>query len=160
MGTSPAFQSSVGRWLRLTLRDAAWLPLVVLAAHLIAAYALRLYQIVPQLDIPLHLLGGAAIGWLAHRGIANAEPLDLWAAHHPITHVVSCMGVVALAAVLWECAEFIADALFAVGAQRGLTDTMKDLALGLIGGALSIVAIIGVAGSIKQPMTRVGERTA
>ena len=47
-------------WVRVTLRQAAWAPLSIIVFYVIAL-ALNLFDLFPLLDIPSHLLGGAAI---------------------------------------------------------------------------------------------------
>lgn len=47
---------------------------------------------------------------------------------------VLIFGLVAVSAIAWEFAEFIADALFNAGAQRSIANVMKDQFTGLLGG--------------------------
>jgi hypothetical protein len=46
------------------------------------------------------------------------------------------LGVTALAALVWELAEFTSDALGWTTAQKGLEDTLLDLTMGVVGAAL------------------------
>jgi hypothetical protein len=50
------------------------------------------------------------------------------------------LGLTSLAAVVWEFAEFVADQKFGAHTQPGLEDTLLDLFLGLLGGAVWITA--------------------
>ena len=47
-------------WMRITLREAVWAPLSIIAFYMIGL-ALHLYDLSPPLDLPSHLLGGVAI---------------------------------------------------------------------------------------------------
>jgi hypothetical protein len=56
---------------------------------------------------------------------------------HRGTHALLVFGWTAVAAVVWEFAEFTSDRLFGTRMQGGdLPDTLKDLLCGLIGGGV------------------------
>lgn len=119
------------------LRRAAWPPLVVFLVHVAASLAGG-YEREPRLDVAMHLLGGIAIacffaGVLDALGRRRAElRLDarLFAAL-----ILSSTGC---AAVLWEFAEYLSDRFAGTAAQRGLEDTLADMLLGLVGGAVFV----------------------
>lgn len=112
-------------------------PIFVLLLNFVA---LRLYLIWPDFDIPMHFLGGCAIaiGWMViRRAMHRVEP-------HGYA-IMTTVAVVALAAVLWEFSEYLADraGLSLAGAnQPSVSDTMGDLFFGLCGGIFtSFIAI-------------------
>jgi hypothetical protein len=115
----------------------AWRPLlppvVVLAAHL-CAWRAGAYDAFPRLDVVMHLLGGFfaagvfgwSLDWFAARGWVS--PVDRRVA------MATVLGLVTVVAVAWEFMEFGVDFLFTTRYQRGLGDTLRDIALGMAGG--------------------------
>jgi hypothetical protein len=128
-------------WLVATVRRAGWAPIAVFLLHLLFSKGLELYRPYPHLDLPMHALGGAAIGWFAWcaTGVAPAR-----AALGVLTRsgrmVVGLLGLLA-ATVVWEFAEWTTDGLGLTRAQGGQLDTMVDMALGAAGGCL----VVGLA---------------
>ena len=106
----------LAEWAVLTLRRSAWAPIGVFAVHVIA-----------------YFLHTASIQGSACR------VLGVW---HRGTHILLVFGWTAVAAILWEFAEFSYDRLLEGGMQYGdLTDTLKDILLGLTGGTALIVTV-------------------
>ena len=98
----------------------------------------------PQLDIPMHIIGGASVAWAvwALMNYARSEKklpkLPFWFS------VFIAVGAAALVGVLWEHYEFLHDVYLHTDeqlAQFGTSDTMKDLADDLLGGFLLSVLI-------------------
>jgi len=121
-------------------RRAAWPPALVFALHVVASLGFHAYARLPSLDIAMHLLGGCAIA------CCFARTLDVLARDHAAARLdarVQMLFVFALtatAAVVWEFAEFVSDRTSGTSAQAGLEDTLLDLALGMLGGALYLAA--------------------
>jgi hypothetical protein len=121
-------------------RRAAWPPALVFAVHVVASLVFHAYARLPSLDLAMHPLGGCAIA------CCFARTLELLARDHAAARLdarVQALLVFALtatAAVVWEFAEFVADRTAGTGAQVGLEDTLLDLALGMLGGALYLAA--------------------
>ena len=99
---------------------------------------------VPQLDIPMHIVGGASVAWAAWalmsyaRTVKKLPKLPFWFS------VFVAVGAAALVGVLWEHYEFLHDVILHTNqqlSQFGTADTMKDLADVLIGGLLLSVLI-------------------
>lgn len=116
----------------------AWrtlLPLVVLFAAHLCAWRAGAYDSFPRLDVAMHLLGGFfvagvfgwSLDWFAVRGWIG--PVD----DRVAKATVLCL--VTIVAVAWEFLEFGLDCLFATRYQHGLGDTLRDIALGMAGGA-------------------------
>lgn len=100
----------------------------------VAGNALNLYDSVEWWDDANHLvnwaLHTAAIGLLLRAG--------LWG---PWTRAALAFGWAASTAVAWELAEYVAFVPDSPEAATAYADTLGDLALGLIGGAVAAVAV-------------------
>ncbi len=134
----------------ITVKRFGWLPVVVLLAHEISAHVIDGYARWPEIDIPLHFFGGFAIAYFVAGGIKVFAEYQV--IHKPdliiLTAVV--LGLTATVAVLWEFAEWVADRILNTTCQIGLDDTMLDLLMGLLGGALFIlIMLIKTKGSRK-----------
>lgn len=113
----------------------AWAPILVFLVHTVMAFASRIYAIWPKVDIPAHVLGGVAIAYFV-TGCFSFVPASTLGGHaRKIIGVLLIVGLTSTAAVLWEFAEYFADSTFGTKWQRGLVDTLLDLALGMAGGA-------------------------
>jgi hypothetical protein len=97
------------------------------------------YSIFPFLDIPLHLIGGAAIANTFILIFKSWENKSLISIKDKPIYVLLIVSIVALFATLWEFWEFVMTQITNSVWQGNLQDTMKDFSLGLIGGL--IVAI-------------------
>lgn len=113
------------------LRTLLW-PSVVLLIHVINTI-FGLYWKLDRLDNLMHFLGGASIAasWLAFASLLQSK--DHLNIKSKWLNILLAIGITALAAVLWEFMEFGMDYFFGVVMQPDLTDTMSDLALGLLG---------------------------
>ncbi len=116
-------------------RFAEWSALA-LAAHVVLGMAGGLYERSALYDKLVHLvisfgLARLAAGWLARRvATERLEPGLLLLRWAPMLAALS-LGT------LWELFEFAADATGLVVAQRGLADTMLDLAADAAGAGLA-----------------------
>jgi uncharacterized membrane protein len=128
----------------------AWAPLTVFAAHLMAAYVFLLYERWPPVDIPLHFFGGAAIAFFVSRCVRTWLDDEVDHTRRALLELLLAFSLTATAAVFWEFAEYASDHLLGTLLQFGLTDTMKDMAIG-VGGGLVFVAI-------RARQLRVGHR--
>lgn len=124
-----------------SLRKAAWAPALVFVAHMILWHGVGAYEAFPPLDTPMHLLGGLAIAfffWTAYsicaRTGAFGQPNNTAIAVLTLTSAVA-------SAVLWEFGEYLSDTYLGSNTQKGLEDTLLDMLLGLVGGAI----FVGVA---------------
>ena len=117
-------------WVSATLRESAWAPMGVVAVYLIGL-AFRLYLIFPPLDVPTHFLGGVAITYFYRSAIKHSQnftgdiPFGVQA-----LFAFACTGTTT---VLWEFYENIVDYFLDTHMVLGLTDTLKDMFLGLLG---------------------------
>ncbi len=95
-----------------------------------------------QIDIPLHLLGGASIAYSATHAIALAEKDGLLSIRHPLIKIFIIVAAVMTAAVLWEFYEFLLDHFFGTHTQPNNADTMKDLFMGTAGGIVFCLGFV------------------
>lgn len=117
---------------------AGWFPGLVFAAHCVLSLGFHAYDRFVWLDVVMHLLGGVAIAYFFDALVANLDQLGVLRLGDRRTTLVMVFGLVAVAALGWEFAEFAADALFSAGAQRSLANTMKDQFMGLTGGLVYV----------------------
>ena len=122
------------------MREAGWVPILMLFLLVFPSQAFDIFTRFPDIDIPMHFLGGVATGFFFHRLSINASRFGVLGPYHAVTHVVLVFSLVCTAAVFWEFAEFISDSLFGTRAQLGNQDTMSDLLLGVLGGASFLFA--------------------
>lgn len=118
--------------------EAGWLPSLVFAVHCILSLAFDAYDRIPSLDVPMHLLGGLAIAYFFHVVVAYGDRLGWVRVGGRTAEMIMVFGLVALAAVVWEFAEFLSDYFFRLGAQPSVANTMKDQFMGLAGGAVYV----------------------
>jgi hypothetical protein len=117
-------------WLVVVLKESAWAPLSVVGFYGIGL-ALHLFDKIPPLDIPTHFMGGVTITYLYRSAIRNVQnmtgeiPLPV-----QIFFAFTCTGTTV---VLWEFYENIMDHFFGFHMVLGLGDTIKDMAMGLLG---------------------------
>lgn len=117
-------------WIVSTLRESAWAPLAVFGSYLIGL-GFGLFDRFPPLDIPTHLLGGAAITYFYRSAIRNSQSIvgDI---PLPI-RIIFAFTSTGTTTVLWEFYENAFDFLFGTNMVRGLEDTITDLLMGFIG---------------------------
>ena len=117
-------------WVLVTFREAAWAPLGVICFYAIGL-AFDWYDLLPPLDIPSHLMGGAAITYFYRSAIKNSQnivgeiPIPI-----QIRLAFTCTGTTI---IFWEFYENALDFFLGTHMVRGLEDTMIDMFLGLIG---------------------------
>ena len=117
-------------WILITVREAAWAPLSIIAFYVIGL-ALHLYDLFPPLDLPSHLMGGVAITYFFRSAIKNSQgivgdiPISI-----QIIFAFTCTGTTI---IIWEFYENLLDLFFGTHMVRGLEDTIVDMFLGLLG---------------------------
>jgi hypothetical protein len=123
-----------------SLWKAGWAPFLVFVAHMILWHGVGAYEAFPPLDAPMHLVGGLAIAfllWTAYTIGARSGTLG-----RPNSTAIAALTLTSTAAcaVFWEFAEFLSDKYLGTNTQKGLEDTLLDLLLGLVGGAIFVAA--------------------
>ena len=117
-------------WVIDTLREAAWAPIVVFLFYWVAR-SLQLFVYFPPLDIPTHFMGGVVITYFYRVAIRNAQRL-VGEIPFPVQvlFALTCTGTTT---IFWEFYENIFDYFFHTQMVRGVTDTVVDLFVGLLG---------------------------
>ena len=133
-------QIKILSWLIASLRATAWAPIAVFGFHLFAMLVLNVYAKVPDFDIPMHFVGGVAIAYFFGGSYRTALNHDLIGQPAKVVYAVIVLGMTALAAVVWEFAEFLADQTLGTHTQPSLPDTLLDLLMGLLGGIVFLAS--------------------
>ena len=123
-------KKQIVNWISITLREAAWAPLSIIAFYAIGL-ALHLYDLFPPLDLPSHLLGGVAITYFFRSAIKNSQSLvgDI-----PILiQIIFAFTCTGTTIIFWEFYENLLDRFFGTHMVRGLEDTIVDMFVGLLG---------------------------
>ena len=120
----------LANWIFVTFREAAWAPLGVVGFYAIGL-ALDWYDRFPQLDIPSHFLGGAAITYFYRLAIKNSQNIvgNISALIQSL-FAFTCTGTTI---IVWEFYENAADFFLGTQMVRGLEDTIVDMFVGLMG---------------------------
>jgi hypothetical protein len=126
------------QWLLCTVREAAWPPAALVIFHLIALCVFDAYIRFPPLDLPMHFLGGVVCGYFLHRASLNASACGIFAPYNALTHHLLVFALTCSVTVFWEFAEFTSDHLFGSHTQLGLTDTIRDMLIGTLGGVATL----------------------
>lgn len=107
-------------------------------AFLTTAWAavMGMYETVPWVDIPAHVLGTAGATLIAWRLVVRFDPghagpgVSAWST---LWHLAS---LAALLSVLWEIGEWVGHTFISRDILVGYDDTIGDLTVGVVGGAL------------------------
>ena len=110
-------------------------PAAIFLFHVLVLIPSGIYSANEWLDIPMHFLGGFAVS-LSFIYLLNQNRNKNEIKIPRSVQFIFIVAIVALTAVLWEFVEFTIDFFLRTNAQRGLPDTMLDLFLGIVGGAL------------------------
>lgn len=109
-------------------------PITILLLLHTAFVYLDIYYI-PHLDSAMHLLGGIALAILISGLLGNAVANGWCPVMGRLLTFILVTSLVATGAVFWEVYEWLSDRYLGTYFQPDLDDTMKDLVLGLLGGA-------------------------
>ncbi|MHC4641066.1 MAG: hypothetical protein ACYS32_05430 [Planctomycetota bacterium] len=127
------------------------LPTLLFCFHLVMVF-LGLYKAHPWIDIPMHVLGGVFIAYSFSLAVTYFQAGKILSELNVISRIVFLFALTSLATVIWEFGEFTLDFFFDTVAQASLADTMLDMFLGLVGGAVLIVFL--TRGQIKEYVTK------
>ncbi len=116
------------------LARAGWAPASVFLLQVFITYVLNWDTLFPQVDIPMHFIGGVAMAYFLWSCFAALPERAIEVSLRPLAAAVFVISLTAATAMLWEFAEFTFDALFGTRMQGGLEDTLLDMALGVFGG--------------------------
>ena len=120
-----------------TFLTAAWAPLAVFIFYVSVSIGTNAFVLHPWFDMPAHFLGGFAITYFFRVGIANSQ--EVVGQIPAQIQLLLAIGLTSIAAVIWEFLEYIADLTLGTNWSWGLTDTLTDLFLGLLGAIVFVV---------------------
>ncbi|MFH1607575.1 MAG: hypothetical protein ABIA78_00395 [archaeon] len=109
-------------------------PASVFFFSLFIDYALGVYDVFPWVDIPMHFLGGVAVGYMFFLFIRLFREKGFIRIENRILFIIVIVALVSLIAVLWEFYEFIMVSYFGFPWQEEIGNTMLDLFMGMCGG--------------------------
>ncbi len=124
------------------LRKAAWAPLCVVGLHGLLSRVLGLYEPYPDLDVPMHFVGGVAMAYFLGHALAAANAKGLLGMPSRALLLLAWFASTSTVTILWEFLEFTTDFLGLTQAQANVADTMLDFLMGMLGG-LSFPALSG-----------------
>lgn len=130
------------------LLRAGTFPWLVFAIHCVLSLGFNAYERLDWLDVIMHFLGGAAIADFFFQIIGHLDRQGIMRAGGKAAVCLMVFGLTAASTVIWEFAEFLADAFFNAGSQPGVANTMKDQFMGLIGG----IAYLGCLFAAERPV--------
>ena len=94
------------------------------------------------MDIVMHTVGGVSIALCFHVALLLFKERYLAINFTSIVHYLLTFALTCSATVFWEFGEFLTDRLMQTQVQRGLEDTLLDMALGIAGGGITLAFFI------------------
>lgn len=116
---------------------AGWCPVLIFLVHLVLSH-LKAYEHWAPTDIFMHLLGGAGIAYCFHHSLKILQNDIDAIGFTAFVHYALTVSFTASATVFWEFGEFCVDKVLKTQVQRGLEDTLLDMALGIVGGVFTL----------------------
>lgn len=113
-------------------------PALILVIHILAVVT-GCYERWWWFDIPMHLIGGFAMGTAGYYLLQDFAGRGEFKSNSKALTILIIIGFVALAAVCWEFLEFALDTFWHTNLQPDIIDTIKDLCMGLIGGSTAAI---------------------
>jgi hypothetical protein len=121
-------------------RVGGWAPFTVFVIHVISAKVFNLYKVWPEYDVPMHFAGGFAFAFFVSQLFQELPRGMVQRSRSVVLELLLIGSLTATAAVFWEFFEFTVDQIFGRNIQVSLQNTMKDLAMGIIG-SMAYIAI-------------------
>lgn len=104
---------------------------------------LNFYKKISWFDVFTHFISGMIFCYIACFIMSKLEKRNNYQA---FIYFLYSMGVVALSAVLWEIVEYIGDFVLGTNLQHnietGVSDTMEDMIVALIGGFIAYIFLV------------------
>ena len=130
---------SLSLWVTTCIRKNGWVPFLFFTLHLVVSKGFDAYLILPWLDIPMHFFGGVAIAYFYWTSILHALAVPVLGELSAFGKQLLAVAAVGATTVIWEFAEWFTDQIGLTEAQLSLDDTLLDMALGLLGGAIFVL---------------------
>jgi hypothetical protein len=114
---------------------AGWAPVTVLVLHSVLG---RSFGHEPFVDPIIHFSGGVAAAFFFR--YASVVAGSLLGAPNDLAKDLMAFGLTVTVALLWETGEFASDVWLGTHIQHDVANTMRDLILGMGGGASYVLA--------------------
>jgi hypothetical protein len=114
------------------------LPFGLFCFHGVLAF-FDIYQKYAWMDIPMHFFGGVCITYSFRLALKYFQKQGHLPELNLVFMSIFLLSLAATATVFWEFGEFALDYSFQIHTQAGLEDTMLDMFLGVLGGAVFII---------------------
>ena len=116
------------------------IPLVTVLVLHVVFLALDAYAMT-HLDTLMHLVGGIVLGLFVH-GLLSCIISRGWLPDPGrVIMLLLIVTLVVTGAVFWEFYEWFSDTIFGTHLQRSVSDTIKDLFLGMCGGIIYVTVV-------------------
>jgi hypothetical protein len=123
------------------LRTRAWLPAVaVLIVHIVLWKSSSAYEQFPNLDRVTHTLGGVAATWFLLCCMRAPGGGAWFGEHSRRSESFALLAWIGLVVATWEFLEWTLDRIGLTRSQTSLDDTLSDMAFGMLGGIVLILA--------------------
>jgi len=129
------------------------IPLAILIVLHIVFLRIDAYSMA-HLDSLMHLTGGIVLGIFIYGVLACMIGRGWFPDPGRLVMTILIVSLVTTGAVCWEFYEWLSDAMFGTHLQHSVTDTMKDLFLGMLGGVIYTVFVFLVRPSINPAHKR------
>lgn len=129
------------RWIRRAVWVAGWVPIGFFALHIAGVFLFHAYRVVPHLDAGMHFVGGMVIAWFFRRAVDLPQAEPVFGPQLPLGRSLFAWAALGTASAFWEFAEWTTDRLGFPRAQKGLDDTMADMAIGIAGGTVLLLLL-------------------
>jgi len=114
-------------------------PIFIFILYIFLLFFSNIYEVFPWFDIPLHFIGGFAVGH-SYFLILNFLQKKNYLKTNSIVRIIFILSLVSLTALFWEFFQYFAEYLTGLGLQGDLDDTILDLIMGVFGGLLAAVS--------------------
>jgi len=114
------------------------LPFGLFCFHFVLSY-FDIYQRYGWPDIPMHFFGGVFITYSFFLTLRYFQKNGFLPELNLVFRSIFLLSLAATATIFWEFGEFAVDFLFRINTQVSLEDTMLDMCLGVLGGAVFVV---------------------
>lgn len=121
-------------------RVGGWAPFTVFVIHVISGKVFNLYELWPEYDVPMHFAGGFAFAFFVSRLFQELPRGMVQRSRSVVLELLLIGSFTVTAAVFWEFFEFTLDQILKSNIQVSLQNTMKDLAMGVLG-SITLIAI-------------------
>lgn len=118
-------------------------PMFIFILNIALVYILGVGQYTWYMaDTPLHFLGGISIALSTAYALNLLEKFEIIKINNKLIKFLTILFTVAAAAVFWEMYEFLNDSFYGTHFQPSIWDTMKDMIMGSLGGALAATILV------------------